>query len=408
MNKKTFCPLPWTHLATHPHGSVTLCCESDMTNRNSDSYNIKKEMIVSDRDYQTLHSTNYSFEKIMNSDLFSEVRKKMLNGEMPSQCKKCFEYEKNGLLSKRNIETERLDFSYEDAIKITNSEGKLTDINFEFIELRLGNHCNLACRTCNPSSSTRWIKDYEKLTGNSVPISQENFDWPLDDKFWEALFKHSHETKIIYINGGEPFLIDKHYNYLKYLADNGYAKNIQLFYSTNCTVKNNLYIDIWKYFKKVHFWISIDDINQRNEYLRSPSSWETVTETFNWFLTLKNTLNNVDCSIMQTVSIMNIFYLKEFYEYFKKYNINISLNFVHDPYHYNAIILPKKLKDRVIDKHKNYPFVDLLINYFSDVENKDFHLFLKYNSKLDNIRKQSFEKSFKEWYNILQEYENEI
>ena len=28
---KTFCPLPWMHLGTHPHGGVTPCCISDMT-----------------------------------------------------------------------------------------------------------------------------------------------------------------------------------------------------------------------------------------------------------------------------------------------------------------------------------------------------------------------------------------
>ena len=26
-----FCPLPWIHLGTHPHGGVTPCCISDMT-----------------------------------------------------------------------------------------------------------------------------------------------------------------------------------------------------------------------------------------------------------------------------------------------------------------------------------------------------------------------------------------
>ena len=27
----TFCPLPWLHLGTHPHGGVTPCCISDKT-----------------------------------------------------------------------------------------------------------------------------------------------------------------------------------------------------------------------------------------------------------------------------------------------------------------------------------------------------------------------------------------
>ena len=45
--------------------------------------------------------------------------------------------------SKRTIELERLDYSLEDAIIDTNFDGHIDHTNFEFIELRLGNHCNV-------------------------------------------------------------------------------------------------------------------------------------------------------------------------------------------------------------------------------------------------------------------------
>jgi len=32
MDSKSFCVLPWIHLATHPIGTVTPCCITDMTN----------------------------------------------------------------------------------------------------------------------------------------------------------------------------------------------------------------------------------------------------------------------------------------------------------------------------------------------------------------------------------------
>ena len=165
---KTFCPLPWTHLATHPHGAVTLCCESDMTNRASDSQNANK-------DFQTFHNTDYNLDRIMNSDLFRDVRMQMLNGEEPRVCSKCYKYESMGNQSKRTIELERLDYSLEDAIVDTKYDGYIDNIDFEFIELRLGNHCNLACRSCNPYSSTKWIKDWEKLHNNN-PVKQNLFN----------------------------------------------------------------------------------------------------------------------------------------------------------------------------------------------------------------------------------------
>ena len=132
MPSSTFCPLPWKHLATHPHGAITLCCEAAHDQRMSESFNNGLQ-----REYQTLHSTEYNFEQIQNSDSFSQVRLKMLNDEMPEQCKRCWDNEKVGNKSKRLIEIERLDFTEEDARKVTNDDGTITEVDYEFIELRL-------------------------------------------------------------------------------------------------------------------------------------------------------------------------------------------------------------------------------------------------------------------------------
>ena len=39
----TYCPLPWQHLATHPHGGVTTCCISDHTDGLNRARNFKGE-----------------------------------------------------------------------------------------------------------------------------------------------------------------------------------------------------------------------------------------------------------------------------------------------------------------------------------------------------------------------------
>ena len=95
MASKTFCPLPWNHLATHPHGEVSLCCEATQVLGMS---NAKTK-----GEFQTLLATGYDFNKITNSDLFSDVRLQMLNGEYPEQCKKCWDSEAAGNPSKRTV-----------------------------------------------------------------------------------------------------------------------------------------------------------------------------------------------------------------------------------------------------------------------------------------------------------------
>jgi organic radical activating enzyme len=397
----TFCPLPWTHLATHPHGPITLCCEADHKNRNSESFDNKGE----ERIFHTLNSTDYNFYKLYNSDNFKEVRKQMLQGKKPAPCSNCYLLEENNLESKRLRESKRLNFTEHDARKITSADGTIKNINFEFIELRLGNHCNLACRTCNPMSSTKWIRDYEKLYGRKFEIDRQDFNWPLDENFWKQLKKTSNALRFLYINGGEPLLIDKHLHYLEFLVDNDLAKNICLQYSTNATVIDERYVELWKQFKHVNIMLSIDDLGERNSYIRFPADWQKVEQTIEWFDNLARVNSNINCVICQTVSILNIFYLKEFHEYFANKGISITHNFVTDPEYYDVVNLPIKVKNHLNERLKNLGVFDIINYIYSKKEDLDkFKYFMYYTSQLDKIRKQSFKESFPEWEKLLREY----
>lgn len=386
----TFCPLPWTHLATHPHGSVTLCCESDMTNRNSESQNLPREFV-------TLHNTEYDFVKIMNSDLFKQVRKDMLEGKQPAPCSKCYKLEELGNESKRVRDAKWLNFSITDAQRITQSDGALTEVNFEFIELRLGNHCNLACRSCNPQSSTKWISDWEKLHERKFDIAQTMFDWPLDERFWASLAEHCNNTRKVYINGGEPLLVDKHMRFLEFLITKDLAKNITLVYSTNATIINDKYVDLWKQFKQVEFMVSIDCLEERNTYLRHPAKWNKTIEAFDWLHGLGH-----KSYVLQTISIMNIYYIKEFWEYFRTKGVYVSHNMVHHPNYYSAANAPQHAKQAVLDKIAGMPFYDSINNFLSQQANDQaFDQFLIENQRLDSIRNQSYAETFKEWHDKL-------
>jgi hypothetical protein len=407
---KTFCPLPWNHLATHPHGSVTLCCEAEMSNRRGESFdrNDPESTRADKRGFLTFQRTNYDFKRIINGDSFNEVRLDLLNDRIPQPCSKCFEYESAGVESKRQREINRLDLSYEDAKKSTNADGTIDKVEYEFIELRLGNHCNLACRSCNPASSTRWIDDWEEFFGYSWKMGKELFEWPLDTNFWENLAEASTDKlRQLYINGGEPLLIDKHANYLRYLVENDYAKNINLYYSTNCTVKNKIYLDYWPHFKQVEFLASIDDIEHRNQYIRYPADWNKILQTYRWFMDLRNKYDNIKLSIMQTVSIYNIFYLNEFVEYMKNVDeyVYIHYNFVYAPEYFNAAHLPYELKHIITNKlssSNNVQVVKSLLQQEGD--NKHFKNFLHKTATLDRIRNEKFEEVFPEFYYYLKAY----
>ena len=94
-------------------------------------------------------------------------------------------------------------------------------MDLRFVELRLGNLCNVRCRTCNPASSSQWRNDYRKIEatldfvtkyGN---IDKDEYKWPEEDAFWDDLFESAPNLELVYINGGEPTLIKKHWEYLE-------------------------------------------------------------------------------------------------------------------------------------------------------------------------------------------------
>ena len=396
---KTFCPLPWIHLATHPHGSVTLCCESDHEHRRSESYDF--DDAEKEHKYKTLNTEKFDFKVIHNSDSFRDVRLKMLSDKQPEQCKSCFDKEKVGVLSKRTLSLREINYSYEDAIRETSETGEIP-VNFEFVELRLGNHCNLACRTCNMYSSSRWMSEVERSIGTKLRIDKTIFNWPLDPLFWEALFEHRKTIRKIYINGGEPLLIDKHKDFLERLVASGDSVNIELLYSTNATIINREYDSVWKKFKSIHFMISIDDLGDRNHYIRWPSNWVKTIETFKWIKQLCDENSNMSYVIMQTVSLFNVFYLKEFEDYFSQYKSSIIMNFVSQPAHFDISNLPREIKDIILQKIIGSACEQTVSNYMKIERNtSNIKQFLWEVRKIDNQRNESYEKIFPEFYGIL-------
>ena len=93
---ETFCVLPWIHLATHPNGTATLCCQVDTINGLGFAKNDGKVLDLNE---------TQDIEAFLNSKEFKKTRLQMLNGEKPLACSKCFEHELSGAKSKRIYDT---------------------------------------------------------------------------------------------------------------------------------------------------------------------------------------------------------------------------------------------------------------------------------------------------------------
>ena len=194
------------------------------------------------------------------------------------------------------------------------------------------------------------------------------------------------------------------------LVDRGISKNVEIVYSTNCTIINHTYEDIWKEFKKVQFMLSIDDIGERNEYIRTYTAWSKVLEFVDWMKDITSKNDNLDYNILQTVSTYNIFYIPEFYEYFD--GEHISHNFVNDPAHFDPLILPREVQQIIVERIggltkdvQNYLQVERKSDGIAISNISGLHTFFAKTNAMDVIKKTSFKETFPEFYELIKKYE---
>lgn len=397
-SQNTVCALPWKHLATHPHGMVSLCCRA--------IFKDDLGMARTQREDGWVHFHNLntdSIDDVMNSKSFCETRKQMLKGEKPAACADCYASEARGVESKRQQENKQYGFSIEEAKRLTDEQGRIKP-SFKFIELRLGNLCNLKCRTCNPASSSKWVTEYadlEKRVDFLRPYNHiDDFSWVESESFWNDLEEKSNELEYIYINGGEPTLIQSHWNFLKKLIVKGWSQDISLNYNSNMTHFKPEFLEIWKQFKRVQIGASIDDVGNRNHYIRHPSNWSQIERNLQSF---RN--QGLDVYITQTVSAYNLFYLDELSQWAAEREVALGYNFVIDPSFLSVQALPLSVRMRALEKLKarlsphQYAHIEALVNVKD--ESTEVHQFIQFNRELDSLRKENFQSVFPELHEYI-------
>ena len=239
---KTFCILPWIHVATRPNGDARLCCGSNAsqaTNGIMDAGLVKKE------NGMPANFGKESLQSAWNNKYMRDVRKTMLEGKIPLSCFKCFEEESKGIVSKRIWETyywneEKLEI--DQLVKETTQDGEVPP-TIRYLDLRLGHTCNLKCVMCSPHDSSRWVQDHDQLiksTESKIVLHQMSWDknsfdnyWYEKPELWEEIFDQIPNIRQLYFAGGEPLMIKEHKNFLEEIIRRGYADNITVRYNSN-------------------------------------------------------------------------------------------------------------------------------------------------------------------------------
>lgn len=372
---KTFCPLPWNSINIRNNGDLRICC-------NANSYT-KNRGIIRKEDDTPYNAKIDNLKDARNSDLSKEIRSTMLKGEWHSECERCRQEEKNGIRSRRIMESEDWDLTYEKAWQTTDEDGTINvdDHPLDYFDIRYGNFCNLKCRMCGPTDSDQWYDDYVKIynkteykdTHEQIKLKKDvkgkwttnQYDWFKDDNiFWKNFKEYTKDAKKLYIVGGEPLIIEEHIDSLQLLIDNGSAKNIEMEYNSNLTTVSTRILELWKHFKQIRIGASIDGCKNVFEYQRYGTNWERVWKNLNKIQ--NNNDINFKCWFAFTITPFNVFHFPEFMKWrleesgLTKFNPLsgvrpiVSFHMCHSPKYYNIKVLPHDIKEKVIEHYTEY------------------------------------------------------
>jgi len=335
-----FCVLPWVSLEASPIGTVRPCCLADdeIVDSNSVKFNLKSA----------------NFQDIQNSEYMYQLRQEFLAGRQPATCRKCWSEEDAGRTSKRIHTLNRLKHMG------ISSEWTQAAKPLMFLDLKLGNICNLKCRICGSWSSSSFA--VEEIANSVEPHSKTSFAyqmlkagrWPREnEQFWTQIDSVVNDIRYIEFTGGEPFMIEEHFEMLQGIVDRGIAPQVEIHYNTNGTQWPAAAEQIWKHFKTVEIAFSIDDLCERFEYQRTGARWSDVQENIQRFRELKKRQANIQLQCCSTVNIFNVRYIDQLANWVGVQGFDfVYWNIMHDAPYFSIAALTDTAK-RAIADHLN-------------------------------------------------------
>lgn len=190
-------------------------------------------------------------ENVLHSDTYKMLRNRAMNNEFIPGCDKCAYEEKIGHKSLRQEFNEKYNFD---------------NVELEFLEIGFDNLCNLVCDGCNSEFSTSWISKEEKIFGKAK------------NKLMEIDYISTVPSaikKILFL-GGEPLIVDKHFEFITRLQN---KQDIELIYNTNASyIPKDEITKEFDNFKSVKFIVSIDGYGELNEQVRGNSKWQDTLD----------------------------------------------------------------------------------------------------------------------------------
>lgn len=385
---------PWTHMSVWQNGDAYPCC-------------------IYHWDMPTGNINEAGFKGAWNSEKMRDLRMRMLNNEPSEGCKKCTNYDDQGIISYRHKFNTEYDHHY-DIVETTADDGSVEQMNLAYFDVRFSNLCNMKCRSCGPHFSSKWAED----TVGKPEVVEINHP-----AMWAEIEEMLPTIEEVYFTGGESLFMEQHYRLLDMLIERGLKP--RLTYNSNASrlsLKGKHIQKYWQHFDKIFFCVSCDQIGAKAEYTRNGQKWSTVFDNLCWIR--DNFEHSYDKGVIiqpnPTISVLNILDLRKIINFLFEHNIptdydiNLS-NLLVGPDWLSITILPAHLKDiakenlmllkQDIDAIDMYPQrkqflhegIDNIINFMYNSDNSNLiPAFRMEMQKMDLKRGENFLNVFPE------------
>lgn len=348
-SNNTFCTVPWFEVHINADGSYHTC---GMQHNWISGTDLAKEYNV-----QVLNIADWMSSKFMYTDRYNK-----LAGIKDLHCNSCYATECGGGSSKRVRENLKskihnrkkvfpLTFAHSpDRVVLTNPT--LSTVNIRSFHLSLGNECNLYCRTCDPSYSSR-IAFMEKA--NPVRLN-----WTDNNQAWDHVVDSivsAPDLQFVHIIGGEPMLTPRFEELIDALIAAGKTDTYFGFCTNGTIYREELFAKLQQ-FRHVDVGISMESTTILNDFIRAGSSTQDVIANIKKIQ--KFQAENYYVTLRPVISALSVHTYDQTLQWALDNNLGILSNTLDQPGNMQVHQLPSDVKTRLINKFSAWPYSNLM------------------------------------------------
>lgn len=351
VSQQVFCNSPWYELHIYWDGSYNFCCAA--SHAVYDSTESKKYCVQ-----------NMSIRDWHNSEPMKLARQAMFRAELNSFCSRCMNEERFGATSRRHRSNQKsviftrtaFDTSYQQSPGYPAFEhARLHDGDYDGmpidLHIDLGNHCNLACKMCDPRTSSKIAQQYKRWGIRSAE-QYINTDWTRDESTWQRILRELvgiANLRNVHFMGGETLITQRFEDFVDYMADHQ-RFDLNFSFVSNGTIFDQRLMDKLSRFGRIGVEVSIESLDSTNRYQRQGTDQDVIMSNIERYMTWCDG-DRTTLTLRPAVSALTIGSLPSLLAYAYHNRLTVKALLVHDPQYLDARVLPDDVRSMYLARY---------------------------------------------------------